>query len=528
MFAAYNPTNEYVNEASEHNYLSKSHTLIRQNKHIMKNNGFKKSFMLSWLFLGAFGLIAFTSCEKEEEPVEDPIASFQYEISEENPRTVIFTNFSQNAETYNWDFGDGNSATVENPTHTYEDFDTYEVTLTATNSEGVSRDFTQVIEVQDPFEALRLLAGETSKTWKLYRVGTSLGIGENLDNPRGWWFLENDGTRPCKYYQEFTFYINGDYVFDDKGYMWGEEGVFHEDVAGTCFEAIPANMVGPDGEDFSAWLGGTHSYEYDPATNMVTLEGLGAWMGLVKTGTDGEVGAPQNSVSFKIDIDEREGYDYMHVIFDYGWGIWSFSYAHYHDPSLEPDVVDEPDPIDDLDPYTPEQFFNTFASTGEEDVKYLIPTEDASDVTINIGVADPDDTTGTPVGEYRRGTNQYADLKFQMDFNIQFDNFTKVSLDVYVPSTNDFSGALDKSVMIWIADRTTTQNFWESWVQFLVPDEEVVVDEWRTYTFNLNEPSDGSVGTPLNRTDLDMVGLTIGGGGHSVDATFYIRNFKFE
>ena len=492
----------------------------------MKKISTNSRFMQAILLVGVFAFFVLSSCSKDDDPVEDPIASFQYEIDEDDYLTVIFMNFSQNAETYSWNFGDGNTSTEESPVHTYEGPGTYEVVLTATNSDGVSRSFSEVIEIQDPFEALTLLAGQESKTWRLYRVETSMGVGPSVESPREWWFLENDGSRPCKYFHEFTFHRNGDYVFDDKGYMWGEGGVFHEDFVGECIEAIPSNMVGPNGEDLSAWLGGTHSFEFDSNTNTVTLNGLGAWIGIVKVGTNGEVTVPQSSVSFQIDIEERDGYDYMHVLFVYDGFVWSFSYAHYHDPSLEPEVVEEEEDVDDLPPYTPEEFFNTFASTNPEDVQYLIPTE--SEVTILIGVEDPADPAATPVGEYVRGTNMFADLKFQMDFNIQFDNFTTVSLDVFVPSSNDYSGGLDRSIMIWIADAHTTQNFWESWVMYLIPDDEVVEDEWVTYTFQLDEPSEGSVGNPLERTDLDLVGLTIGGGGHEVDATFYIRNFIFE
>lgn len=490
----------------------------------------QKRFMQVFLLVGTFAFFALSSCSTDDdpEPADDPVASFQFEISDDDPLTVIFTNFSQNAESYLWDFDDGNTSTEENPTYTYEEFGIYEVELTATNADGVSRSFSETIELQDPFEALALLAGEESKTWKLYRVDSSLGVGPDVDNPRDWWELFNDGERPCSYYHEFTFHRNGDYVFDDKGYIWGEGGVFHEDFENECIEAIPANMVGPDGEDLSPWLGGTHSYDFDPSTNMVTLEGLGAWIGLLKLGTNDEVSVPQNSVSFNIDIEERDGYDYMHVLFIYDWGVWSVSLAHYHDPALEPEVVEEQDEEEDLPPYAPEEFFNTFASTGEEDVQYLFPTEDESEVTITPGVDDPADPDGVKVGEYQRGTNLFADLKFMMDFNIQFDNFSTVSIDVYLPSDNDYSNGLDQSVQIWIADIHTTQNFWESWVQFVEPGDELPLDEWVTLTYDLAEPSEGSAGTPLERTDLDTVGLTIGGSNHDQDATFYIRNLIFE
>ncbi len=306
----------------------------------MKKKKTQKIFMHALVMLIGLSFMALNACDKEEEiPVEDPVASFQYEIDDNDFLQVTFINVSQNAETYSWDFGDGNNSAEENPVHVYQSTGTYEVTLTATNSAGVNSTFSQSIELEDPEEALKMLTGETSKTWKLLREGTSLGIGENMDNLREWWALENDGSRPCVYFHEFTFHRDGTYEFDDKGSFWGEEGVFPEDFEGTCFEAVPANMLNVEGADVSAWLGGTHSFEYDPSAGIVTLTGEGAWIGLPKLATDGEVLVPQSSVTFEISIEEHNDYDLMHVIFDYGWGIWDISYAHYHDPSLEPDVV---------------------------------------------------------------------------------------------------------------------------------------------------------------------------------------------
>ncbi len=53
-----------------------------------------------------------------------------------NGLSVDFTNTSTNANSYNWDFGDGNSSTETNPTHIYTDDGNYNVVLTATNDCG--------------------------------------------------------------------------------------------------------------------------------------------------------------------------------------------------------------------------------------------------------------------------------------------------------------------------------------------------------------------------------------------------------
>lgn len=61
-----------------------------------------------------------------------------------NTNTVNFTNASTDATTYSWDFGDGASSTLANPTHTYSTVGTYTVTLTATNACGSTQYTTTV------------------------------------------------------------------------------------------------------------------------------------------------------------------------------------------------------------------------------------------------------------------------------------------------------------------------------------------------------------------------------------------------
>ena len=63
----------------------------------------------------------------------------------------------------------------------------------------------------------------------------------------------------------------------------------------------------------------------------------------------------------------------------------------------------------------------------------------------------------------------YKELQFMQENDIQFDKFTTVSVNMYVPNSNDYKGALTK--------------------------------------------------------DLSII---IGGGVHEETGTFFIRNFKFE
>jgi PKD repeat protein len=93
-----------------------------------------KILFAALLFLSIFS----TSCQKAA------TASFTY--SQNTSGTVNFTNTSNRATTYNWNFGDGASTTETNPSHTYSNAGTYNVTLTADGTGG-SGSNTQSISV---------------------------------------------------------------------------------------------------------------------------------------------------------------------------------------------------------------------------------------------------------------------------------------------------------------------------------------------------------------------------------------------
>lgn len=65
-----------------------------------------------------------------------PVADFTGSDTGCVPLPVTFTNNSQFATSYYWDFGDGKSSTQENPTHTYAQSGVFTVTLIAYNNSG--------------------------------------------------------------------------------------------------------------------------------------------------------------------------------------------------------------------------------------------------------------------------------------------------------------------------------------------------------------------------------------------------------
>lgn len=75
-----------------------------------------------------------------------PAAAFSNSV---NGAVVTFTNGSTNADTYSWNFGDGNTSTQTNPTHTYANDGVYTVVLSATNACGTVTT-TQTVTIATP------------------------------------------------------------------------------------------------------------------------------------------------------------------------------------------------------------------------------------------------------------------------------------------------------------------------------------------------------------------------------------------
>jgi len=102
------------------------------------------SFLLPAIVLVVSALFIH-SCEKT------PSSAFSFEptFNPEAGDTIIFTNESLDALSYEWDFGDGGSSSNQDPYYQYSESGSYDVTLTATN-ETKSALLTQSIQINDP------------------------------------------------------------------------------------------------------------------------------------------------------------------------------------------------------------------------------------------------------------------------------------------------------------------------------------------------------------------------------------------
>jgi len=111
------------------------------------------------ILLVGFGFIM-QSCGDDDEGelmIPEVTAAFTSSINQDTG-TVTFTNASDNADAFAWDFGNNTSSTAENPDVTYTESGTFVVTLIATNVAGGSDTATETIVIdlpvtQTPFDS---------------------------------------------------------------------------------------------------------------------------------------------------------------------------------------------------------------------------------------------------------------------------------------------------------------------------------------------------------------------------------------
>jgi PKD repeat protein len=135
-----------------------------------------------------------------------PEASFTSSSPDALGTATTFTNESTGSDlTFLWDFGDGNSSTAANPTHTYSAAASYTVTLTATNNLG-SDVFTATVDILESPQASfdvnsPLLLGETA-------VFTNTSTGSDLSFT--WNF--GDGLTSTQPSPSHTYALTGTYT----------------------------------------------------------------------------------------------------------------------------------------------------------------------------------------------------------------------------------------------------------------------------------------------------------------------------
>ncbi len=162
---------------------------------------------LTYLFL-SLTLILF-SCHKTPNP---PNSSFTADITDpEVGQTVSFNNNSQNADKYDWDFGDGTVSTEINPAHIFTATGGYDVSLTTTSKSGATDKSSLTINVMVP----TLLEVEVDEYYSGNPVPNASVIlyptltdWNNLTNSVSEAFTDADGIAVFSNLDPFVYYVD--------------------------------------------------------------------------------------------------------------------------------------------------------------------------------------------------------------------------------------------------------------------------------------------------------------------------------
>jgi hypothetical protein len=141
-----------------------------------------------------------------------PRASFSTENAEpEVGQEVYFDNGSQNADDYEWDFGDGYISYEVNPVHIYAGTGSFDVTLTATSHSGLTDKASMTINVMIP----TLLEIEVLEYWHEYvipdarvRMYPTLIDWEDENNMESEGYTDEDGIVVFSNLSPFVYYVD--------------------------------------------------------------------------------------------------------------------------------------------------------------------------------------------------------------------------------------------------------------------------------------------------------------------------------
>lgn len=98
------------------------------------------------------------------------------------PLAVVFNDESVNNPTsWQWDFGDGNNSTEQNPSHTYNNMGLYDVSLTVTNEYGTDTKIKANFITVNGGDIFSLIDARNGQTYKIVTIGSNSWLGKNLN-----------------------------------------------------------------------------------------------------------------------------------------------------------------------------------------------------------------------------------------------------------------------------------------------------------------------------------------------------------
>lgn len=127
-----------------------------------------------------------------------PIAGFDWFYNCSDTMDVAFVNQSQGFSSFLWDFGDGNTSTVNNPIHSYSNTGDYNVKITAINNStgcpvSIDSTFVHIRKIKASFGTNGIICGGVTSPWDATAsedVYTACNRGYK-------WIFSDTTIRPC-------------------------------------------------------------------------------------------------------------------------------------------------------------------------------------------------------------------------------------------------------------------------------------------------------------------------------------------
>ncbi len=234
----------------------------------LKNQSINILFLMTTMFL-------VSNCGDDDDETEIVTASFEVATTDLAADAAIeFTNTSENATYYIWNFGDGNASSDENPSHTYDSAGTYTVSLIAI---GGSSSDTAKTSIEVDASNVTIFPGEgiTDVTifetyWKdiknLYGTDTSMEVNYYDGGDDSYYYFvigyEDVGTY-------FYIYSDGVAKLYDSAYvyaiaLWSPlyEGTTKEGIGMSSTDSEMEDAYGEADDSESGTYSGSVTYTY--------------------------------------------------------------------------------------------------------------------------------------------------------------------------------------------------------------------------------------------------------------------------
>lgn len=127
--------------------------------------------------------------------------------------------------------------------------------------------------------------------------------------------------------------------------------------------------------------------------------------------------------------------------------------------------------------------------------------------------ADPDDPNNTVADYVRSGSFEWTNAQVELDHRLDLSQRNKFELEVYFPSSNDYS-TMPAQAAMKLQNSLYVENAWWTQTEIVIPV--TVFDEWVTLLFDFEGIS--------TNTDYDKIVIQLGGEGHWIPAQFYFDN----